>query len=141
LICIFILVPTNIDNLQRSSKQKKNIFCSVSSKAETYYSPIPFTLDQVNTHLCTHLLIDNKSTLFSASVSDQLKNTNSDLKILLTIDSNENITIEQWKEIIKTKKADGININIDANTFSDDFLDKIKVFSPIVNEFFIKYIF
>jgi len=141
LICIFILVSTNIDNLQRSSKQKKNIFCSVSSKAETYYSPIPFTLDQVNTHLCTHLLIDNKSTLFSASVSDQLKNTNSDLKILLTIDSNENITIEQWKEIIKTKKADGINININANTVSDDFLDKIKVFSSIVNEFFIKYIF
>ncbi len=141
MICIFILVPTNIDNLQRSSKQKKNIFCSVSSKAETYSSPIQFTLDKVNTHLCTHLLIDNKSTLFSASVSDQLKNTNSDLKILLTIDSNENITIEQWKEIIKTKKADGINIDINANTFSDDFLDKIKVFSSIVNEFFIKYIF
>ncbi len=130
----------SVNNLNKHSKQQ-NIFCSVSSKVETYSNSIKFTLDKIDTHLCTHLLIDNKSTLFSASVSDQLKNTNSDLKILLTIDSNENITIEQWKEIIKTKKADGINIDINANKFSDDFLDKIKVFSSIVNEFFIKYIF
>ena len=129
MIHIFILVTKNIKNVQGNSKQKKNIFCSVSSEAQTYYGPVQFTLDKFNPHLCTHLLIDNNSTLFSASISDQLKNTNSNLKILLTFDSNENLTGEQWNEIIKNRKADGINIDIDANTFSDDFLDKIKVFS------------
>jgi len=122
-----ILVSRNINNPQSQLKQK-NIFCTVSPKANEYSGLIQFTLDKIDPHLCTHLLIDNHSSLLTASISDQLKNTNSNLKILLTFNANENGTIEQWKEEIKKKKTDGINIHFNANTFSDQITDLIKVF-------------
>jgi hypothetical protein len=123
----FILVSRNINNPQ-SQLTQKNIFCSVSSKADEYPDLIHFTLDKIDPHLCTHLLIDNHSSLLTALTSDQLKTTNSNLKILLTFNANENGTIEQWKEEMKKKKTDGINIHINANAFSDRITDLIKVF-------------
>jgi hypothetical protein len=116
---------TNAKNL-RSDPKQKNVFCSVSSKTG-------FTLDKIDARLCTHLLIDNSNFLISASVIDQLKTTNWNLKVLLTMNSNENIDIDQWKNDIKTKKADGINININANTFTNNTLEQIKQIQSVLS--------
>jgi len=121
----------NVNNLNKHSKQQ-NIFCSVSSKVETYSNSIKFTLDKIDTHLCTHLLIDNNSSL----LSDGLKNKNSNLKLLLTINADENWNINQWKEDIHNKNADGINIQINSNAFSDQISDLIKVFCLLMKERF-----
>jgi hypothetical protein len=85
-------------------------------------------LDKVNPYLCTHLLISSHSSLLTPSISDQLKNANPNLKILLTFNADEDGTIEQWKEELKKKKTDGINIYINANAFSSQTADLIKVF-------------
>jgi len=100
-------------------------------------------LDKIDPHLCTHLLIDHNSSLFSASISDRLKNINSNLKILLTINADDNGNINQWKEEIKNKKADGINININSNKFSDKTAELIKVgfFYSIEKQFFFPKIY
>ncbi|CAF4405689.1 unnamed protein product, partial [Adineta steineri] len=87
-----------VDNKRVRTNQVHNVFCSVNSNADTYYGSTQFTLDQIDTNLCTHIIIDHNNSLFSASVSDQLKSQNSDLKFLLTINSNENITIDQCQD-------------------------------------------
>ncbi len=123
----------NVNNQNKHSKQQ-NIFCSVSSNIETYSSSIKFTLDKIDIHLCTHLLIDNNSSL----LSDGLKIMNLNLKLLLTINADENWNINQLKEDIHNKKADGINIEINSNAFSDKISDLIKVFYlPKENLFFL----
>jgi len=124
----------NVNNQNKHSKQQ-NIFCSVSSKVETYSNSIKFTLDKIDPHLCTHLLIDNNSSL----LSDGLKNKNSNLKLLLTINADENWNINQWKEDIHNKNADGINIQINSNAFSDQISDLIKVFCLLKERYFFNF--
>jgi hypothetical protein len=93
-------------------------------------------LDKIDPHLCTHLLIENNSSLLSASISDRLKDTNSNLKILLTINVDDNDNIDQWKEDVENKKADGLNININSNTFSNNITELLQVvFITIEREF------
>jgi hypothetical protein len=63
---------------------------------------------------------------------------NLNLKLLLTINADENWNINQLKEDIHNKKADGINIEINSNAFSDKISDLIKVFYlPKENLFFL----
>ncbi len=93
-------------------------------------------MDKIDPHLCTHLLIENNSSLLSASISDRLKDTNSNLKILLTINVDDNDNIDQWKEDVENKKADGLNININSNTFSNNITELLQVvFITIEREF------
>lgn len=124
-----ILVPwkTNKNNNQRNPSKAKNIFCSISSKVADYSETEPFTLDRIRPQHCTHLLIDHRSSLLSASISDQLKLINPEWKILLTFDADENADIDQWKKEINEKKADGINVLIDSNKFSSKITQFIKV--------------
>ncbi|CAF3892236.1 unnamed protein product, partial [Rotaria sp. Silwood1] len=97
------------------------------SITKTYYSSIPFTLDKIDVRLCTHLLINCNSSLLSSSISDKLKKINSNLKILLKIQLNDDdININQLKIDINDKKVDGINININSKTFSNNITEIIK---------------
>ncbi|CAF3871503.1 unnamed protein product, partial [Adineta steineri] len=122
----------SIDNKRVRTNQVHNVFCSVNSNADTYYGSTQFTLDQIDTNLCTHIILDHNNSLFSASVSDQLKSQNTDLKFLLTINSNENITIDQWQDILEKNKADGINICMDSKTITHDFLKQIATIKSIL---------
>ncbi|CAF1311435.1 unnamed protein product [Adineta steineri] len=122
----------SIDNKRVRTNQVHNVFCSVNSNADTYYGSTQFTLDQIDTNLCTHIIIDHNNSLFSASVSDQLKSQNIDLKFLLTINSNENITINQWEDLLEKNKADGINICMDSKTITHDFLKQIASIKSIL---------
>ena len=125
---------TNVKELPNNLKEK-NIFCSISSKAQD--ETIPFTWDKIDTRLCTHLLIDNTNPLISASIVDQLKAANSHLKIILTMNSTRNLNVEQWKTDVRNKKADGINIHIKSNRFSNDLLQQLQNVSSILSKEFL----
>lgn len=112
----------------------KNVFCSISSKVADYSETEPFTLNRINPHHCSYLLIDHQSSLLSPAVVDQLKTTNADLKVLLTFDADENANIDQWKEEIERKKGDGINLLINANQFSAKITRLIKVMSLAMHD-------
>jgi hypothetical protein len=50
------------------------------------------------------------------------------------VDDNDNI--DQWKEDVENKKADGLNININSNTFSNNITELLQVvFITIEKEF------
>ena len=124
-----LILVTKTNNNPQSQLKQKNVFCSVSSKADESSGLNGFTLETIDPNLCTHLLIGSGSSLLTASISDRLKTANPDLKILLTFDADERRTMDQWKEELKKKNTDGINIHIDSNAVSDRIMDLIKVFS------------
>ena len=72
--------------------------------------------------------------MITDSVSKNLKNTNADLKILLTVSSNSDINVEQWKDLLTNKSADGININIDDQTVSQTLVKQIQVNFPFYQQ-------
>lgn len=122
-----------------NSEKQSNIFCSISSNVDKYSNTIKFTLDKINPYLCTHLLVDNNSSIFSPEIFDQFKIKNSNLKFILTFNIDENSDTDQWKEDLKIKKADGINIYINSNLFSNKIIDLIKVFTKKLFFFIFKF--
>jgi hypothetical protein len=116
----------NVDS-SSNGEQRQHVLCSISSKVQTYRNPIRFTLDKIDARLCTHLLIDYQNSLLTTSISRQLKMSNKNLKILLSISSNDLFDIEQLKDIMKKKNADGFNIDVVNDRSTKNITELIQV--------------
>ena len=108
-----------------SAPQSKHILCSVSFNPETPQQSSSFSLDKIDSRLCTHLLIDAKDPRLTPSTSEHLKSANPSLKILLTVASSNASDLKPVRDEIDEKHADGINILIDEP--SKDLSEKIQV--------------
>ena len=92
---------------------RSEIFCSISSHAESFDSPMSFSLDKLNSSLCMYLLIDYQSQFLTRSNLEQLKMTNRKLKIFMTIPSSIGTNeIRTLNRIYQMNNLDGINIRL-----------------------------
>lgn len=115
-----------LKTIENISSENKTIFCSISSFAEQISTKVRFDLSRINPYLCTHLLVEKNSSFSSPMQYRTLKNFNRNLQILLTIYFNENIDLNQLKNELDLEQINGINIQLNSNTYTQNFSELIQ---------------
>lgn len=107
--------------------EDKKVFCSISSFAERMLTDMSFDLTHLNPFLCTHLLIEQNSSFASPIQFRKLTNSNKNLRIVLSIDFDEKVDLNRFKDDVHVEQIDGINLRLNSNTFNRNHLDLIQV--------------
>ena len=114
------------------SENDSSIFCSISSFSKLVSNKISFDLSHLNPNHCTHLLIDKNSSFVSKTNFETLKNVNKALQIVISVDFSEKSDINQMKEDLSLDEIDGINLQLNSNTFTRNLIDPIEKLSKLL---------